>query len=579
MDRHSLAFLATVLAVFALDGAQDAQRGGSVLAIPVVALLALAHARLLSRNEESGTAAAPRAVAAAAPYVAAGALLLSIHFQLDAIFAKAVSPFRSSQLGLTLQANEALREGLNPYAMEFELDGFKSRSPFLPAMTLPYLLAREYGLDVRFASLGLFAVAAAAAGALWLRAERRDPLPLLAIAALALAPGFIDSLQYGNAAPVWPLIAFFAFALSARWRVAAALAAGLLAAASPGWVLLLPLTLLAVFRLLGGSPVPIVLAGLLPVTLTAGVFFNSLDDLAQAILLPMFSPASGASDETERLWRMPTFSALATAINFGPVLWLGALTILAALARRIWRSDSRSAAGRDCIASSLVLGSFVTLAAAPTAFAFQYYAHLLLLGMLSPLRSGPGAVPVRFREFAPLPLLPVAVAAFAWVWIARADIEALSRRPLAMLRHDRGLDAGWSIPARDHVWGNERIAEVSFALDRPIVGYIDTRLGSLPGEWAPMNETEVFVNGRRKLLWRSLPGRFEDVRIPVDQPGDLVAGRNAISFRTAYARSPKSLGIGDDPRTLSIAWHGMRLVESKDAALSPLERMEKDNTR
>jgi hypothetical protein len=128
-------------------------------------------------------------------------------------------------------------------------------------------------------------------------------------------------------------------------------------------------------------------------------------------------------------------------------------------------------------------------------------------------------------------------------------------------RDARGL--GWATPEPWGTWTEGEQATMRVALDARPPGPLTLRARARALVSGPQHArlVDVMVNGRYLATWTF--DRLEPVVQTLRIPADALAGLGPleIDFRIARPRSPKELGINQDPRGL-----GMGLIEARITA-------------
>lgn len=543
------AAIATVLGAVALDMTARASAGGAAWGVPIAALVAAAHLPLLRARAEASpeTGAGPmRAFAVVA--AALVALAVAAHAMGRALLEDAVSPHRDSFLSVMLQSAERIRRGADAYGGEFALDGYTAMNPAGPLLTALYAGVREAGWDLRAASIAALAVIAAT-GALW--AIRRGPAEgaatLGAIAAVAVLPGFHAYLHYGETVPVWALAAALPLALSARSPWPGALAAGALAAASPGWLLLLPAVGAWLWQRHGRASVAALGAGALTPLVLYATQHEHLFAMARGILSERFAEVAPAYAESRRPWAQGSLAPLAMAINAGAPFALWCVAAVLWVSRRIARAASSAEA-----TALLAAAAGIVVLGAPVAGLAQYAAHAILVAGLFAL-DRPAAASPAWRWLA-VPATAAVVLLPAQRAFAEGADHPISARATRTWWPPAALAHGWEAPVANVAWGTGTRMELAFAAPHAAAGTLDLLVGTPGGPFTPYNPISVRVNGRLMGEYVMLPGATRALRIPIPE-GTLVRGGNTVTLEAEWARTPASLGTGDGttPRSLSIS--------------------------
>ncbi len=480
-------------------------------------------------------------------------------------------PEASAQLGLLTQVSARLERGLPLFTPPYRVGDWSQRNAFPGLLAAVYTLPRQAGYEWRYASLAAIvllgglvvaALAHAAAGGI---PRGRHVLLLLGAAAASgswLIHGrFLDFLHWGHAAPLWPLVFLFGWALGAGWAIVAAASAGLLAAMNPGWLLLLPLAGLALWREARGREHLFLLMLVLPPLLSYGYTRGEWEAMWTGMTGTLFQ-AGAEQYSGATAWRFPTIHGLTDLLALRIGLYGIALAGLVLLGRRMLSSNT----GRErpilfCAAAALVV------AFAPAAYFFHWAAHALLLagtalGLAAPRSAGDSG-----SALPPLPRSVFAGAAAAALLLGIGSIHLVAGFPGALNRPESGhrqdhfqyLLAGFNIPSEDHVWGSKPRMATAFVLDRPTGGILEISLAAPGGEFTPFNPALIRVNGLPVGLFRERPGRSGYAIVPL-RPGEVHAGVNIVEIEAAWARSPRSLNLADDERDISLMYRGLRFL-------------------
>jgi hypothetical protein len=120
------------------------------------------------------------------------------------------------------------------------------------------------------------------------------------------------------------------------------------------------------------------------------------------------------------------------------------------------------------------------------------------------------------------------------------------------------LAAGWAGPevspetGAAFTWATDKTATVRLHLSSPASGTLHLRCAPFVYDSSVAQTAAVRVNGR-ELDVLTLEPDMADYALPV--PGDaLVEGDNSVTFAFAYAETPQAHGLGDDARTLAVAF-------------------------
>ncbi|MCC5877245.1 MAG: hypothetical protein JJU11_13570 [Candidatus Sumerlaeia bacterium] len=493
----------------------------------------------------------------------AGSLSLTWR-QHDQIFSVPIDPLQSAHMGVLVQATSRWVAGETPlYRLEYPRAEGTSINRFPVGLKVPFLTARAWGLEWRFASMagvilfaGLIVVAAGRIG------FGGGPLAAPALAAIIAGSAWLltnpvmGMLQWGYWAPYWPLIVALGLSLSAGWWVVVALLVGALAAMTPGWLLLLPLVAIMAWRENRKAfPALLMIMILLPL-LSYGVSRAEGEDFLRGVIGSFF--AEGTAQAGSGAWRFPTLQMVGDMLGMRHGFYLFALVLLMALGREIYHAADRL---RRC--ELLVAASFVVIAFGPATYQFHWYAHVGLIMGLLPLAvvgaSHPGAEPSSSRPWR-IPLLVgggvAAAGALLAIILTFRVVGAINRLPDGRQHHTAHLVSGFNIPSEDHVWGRTPHMVIGFTLDRNTGGTLEIELESLLGEFTPYNPAVIRVNGVQKGVFLAPPGRKKVARLDL-HPEDVHIGFNIVEIKARWARSPQSYNIHDDHRPLSLRYTGM----------------------
>lgn len=565
----------TLLVLLFLDLTEAYDPPGSAVAWLLIIPLLAVHLLLLRRQPRlhapAPTTTSIRAASIIAILLIALFTTISVLRFHNSIFHQAVIPRANAQLGLVTQV--LARIGTNDllYGYTYPRAGYTELNPFPIGLVIPYGFARALGLDWRYAPLAATALLGALLIAAVVILARRFPhsgltehhnfaLVLIAAGAAAfMLPRTTEFFQWGHTIVLWPLIAAFALAVSHRLHLLTALLAGILAAMNPGWLLMLPLVagLLASESRRAIPPAILLLA--IPPLLAYAPFRAEFSPLLEGISGSAF--AEGLKQAAAGSARFPSIHALGDFLGLRLPIYLLALAAIITLAIRIARSHDRLSR-----LSLLALGAFIIIAAAPATYFFQWTAHLILLAGLvpgamlaAPEDQPPPDAPPRPWEFALVPLATILFLAPASIQLARGIDGTINRAPGFAQRVDRNLLDGFNVRSEDHAWGRQPHMVVGFTLDQLRPGILEIHLGTLGGDFTPLNPTNIRINGRLKGAYIDLPGDYGYARVPIDIH-DVHIGFNIVELDARWARTPRSLNISDDPRLLSISYLGMRFL-------------------
>lgn len=580
------ALAATLLATFSvlvllvytdyLDGGAP----GSPLALPLLAVLLAAHLPLL-RSEDAGPrlpfSMSPGVLGTAAVVLALLTALRFVHMGQAALYETPVEPRSNAQLGLVTQVVARIEAAQPIYTGVYTRDGYTESNVLAPGAVLPFAAARAWGFEWRYASLagaGLMAMLLAASMALV--ATRipntppgRDLAGTTLFALLAggagwmLVPVLTPYLHWGHTMPQWPLLLGFGVALGAGLAVLAALAAGLLATMTPGWLVLLPVAGALLWREVPAGRRAMAAACLLgPAIVAYGAW--------RAEFTAMFSALLGEtlrSQTAEPLVSatLPTLHAVGDFLRLRPGIYGAALLGLGFLARAILRCEDR---GRRL--SLFAFAAFLVLVCGPVAYAYHWMAHLALLcGLLAgrvladlpAVEAGPFAGRVWSAPAARAALLGSCLLVLLPLGRLLVGFEpAVNRQPGGAQHPTRLLLAGFNVESADHAWGAEPRVAIGLPHDGPGPGTLQIKLGTLGGTFTPNNPVRIAINGHERGVFRALPGNVAYALVPMG-PGDLHRGFNVVELRAAWARTPRSLNIDPtDTRTMSVFYQGLNFV-------------------
>lgn len=564
------AALATAGVLLAAIHTEQYNPAGSPLAPVLLVLLVAVHVPLLRVARRWRVAEHPvrawGAGLAAAVVLAVAAGVFLWRNQAD-VYTVAVNPLGSSQLGLAVQAAARMETASPLYAREYPRGGYEDLLPLLPGGVMPFAMARVAGFDWRYATLlsvALMAGLLAAAGGLFAfarsyRHRGEDPwVAMLALVAAGgawlLVPQVWPFVHWGHAGPQWMWLAAVGFALAARWWSLAALSAGMLAALSPGWWLMLPGTAVLLWRERPGRRFTALAALLVaPLFLTLGAWRHEFFPMLRAVVGSAFR--AGAALEPEQTWRHLTLHGMGDLPGLRIAVYAVGVVAVGMLAREIARRGTRRERYR-----LYALTSFVICLCGPVAYFFHWIGHGVLLAAMCPAALLADNEEEPPRAAASL-LGGATVVVLAGLMIFQLNTrlvlvptgaELIRMQPTTP---DHLVD-GFNVPSADHAWGATRRMVLGLPMRHPGPGTITIDLGTLDAEFAPFNPVVVSVNGRPRALWRDYPGAFSRVVVPV-RPGDLVNGHNIIELTTNYARTPRSLNIPGDNRVVSVAYKGL----------------------
>ena len=585
MGSLTIACLSTfaALGLLALTEAYDPP--GSSLAWLITIGLIAGHLPLLSRDPDDpryrpAAPFGPRVALVAAPILLVLAMAWPLWKAHDGIFTTAVLPRKSAQLGLMTQVVSRLGGEDLLYGYTYPRDGYTQVNPFPVGGVIPYALARQAGLDWRYANLaaGALLLALLIPGVIAL-ARRGDATAgtdnerALAVLAMALAGGgwmalgrSTDYLNWGTAAVLWPLILCLGYCLAARLSLLAALCAGLLAAMNPGWLLLLPVVLACLYK--DGPrdfPKCLLLAIVAPL-LAWSAFQGEFQVMLEGILGGPFS--DGAKQSHGASWRFPSIHGLADWLSARHLVYLLAVGVLGFLAREIvLRADRRERL------RLLAVAGFIVVACAPATYFFHWMAHgILLAGLLPAIAAAPGTEPAsspgftfRLTDWLPGTAAAALLAAAIFFRLHGGIDGTLDRLPGQQQGVDRNLLSGFNVRSEDHAWGKDPNMAVGFTMTKRRPGTLELHLGTIGGDFTPFNPTTIRVNGKQHGVFHALPGDYRYARVPLSRE-DLIVGFNVVELDAAWSRTPRSLNVANDDRHVSINFLGMRLLPPAEGA-------------
>lgn len=550
-----LAALATGAAVLVLTLTEGFSPSGSPWAPLVIAGLAAAHLPLLHGR---GVPMPRLPISANLVSIAAGVFLLAAAFTYvwngeQAIFREPLSPFGNAQLGLMTETVARLQQQEPLYTKSVNRGSYEQEISFPAGAAVPFAVARLYGLDWRFASLAsIVAVAALLLAAITRTNNPWAPAAIAAAgAAWLLVPLVGGIFHWLHAIVLWPFIAGLGLSLAARWNAMAALCAGILAAMNPGWIVLLPLVAACLYK---DSPrrFPALLVLMIFWPLIAyGAYRAHFGGMAHAILGSIFS--EGKSLGIEQSWRFASLAGLGDLANLRPLVYTMGLLGLALLAREILRREKR----RERL-SLLAFGAFLAIACGPASAMFHWMAHGILLSALIPVYTSTRET-ARPRSIPAIAAFATAAAGIALIALGAVRPRQDTVTPGQRVPANEHLISGFHFAAPDHVWGSSTRMAIGLPLHQPKAGYIDLELGTLPGDFTPINPTRLYVNGIERGVYLEMPGRSSHARIPL-KPADLHIGYNFITLEASWLRTPKSYNAGNDSRPVSIMYRGMTYI-------------------
>ncbi|MEO8377814.1 MAG: hypothetical protein ABI579_09105 [Candidatus Sumerlaeota bacterium] len=574
MSAPILAAFAAFCAIALLDFTEAFDPGGSSLGWLTMGALIAAHVPLLrealtrgsTRLSAGESPRIPRWIAASLSIAIVIVTMTSVVRRAhEDIFSKAVIPAESAQLGLVAQIAARMETSDLLYGNTYRQGASSTLNAFPIGGVVPFALARKLGWDSRYASLAAAILCAGfiLAGVVHiLRVHgpgKSDGLPI----AMALAGvGWIclrrsvDYFNWGHTVVLWPLIALLGLAMSTRKTLIVAIVAGLLAAMNAGWLLLLPVVACFLFAE-DRRKFPLLL--LVLCAFPAVVYTLFLDE-RNAFLPGVFGSLFEEGWKLERgaSWRFASIHAFTDILHLRPVVYAMALCALVLLCIRIIKSQNP----RQRV-MLFTLAVFTVVACGPTTYFFHWISYAILIGSVLPafVSATASSISPRWRVmelFSGAALASLLFAAVA-MRLNSGISDTIDKLPKSMQGVDRNLLSGFNVRSEDHAWGKSPHMAVGFTMDRRQAGTLELHLGTIGGDFTPINNTMIRVNGHDKGVFRVLPGEYRYARIPLSKD-DVVIGFNVVELNAAWARTPRSLGISADDRTVSISYLGMRFL-------------------
>ncbi len=117
----------------------------------------------------------------------------------------------------------------------------------------------------------------------------------------------------------------------------------------------------------------------------------------------------------------------------------------------------------------------------------------------------------------------------------------------------RMLGDGWSEPAPWGVWSDGPAASLTFAPFPAVTGvmWLQLRVRAFIQPQAPRLAVRVLLDGHLHAVWRFAHPRDRE---PAERLVEIPSGRDlvTITFEIPDCRSPRDIGLGDDPRRLGV---------------------------
>ncbi len=569
------AALASAVSVFLIVYTESYDPGGSALAPLFVVMLIAAHLPLarsagVAKWLSGSIRFSPKAVVVFAGLLIVAATALYVFFGQQGIFTQAVRGRGSAQLGMVTQVVAHIETGQPVYSERYERDGFTEANGFPMGLILPYATARAWGFDWRYASLAsiMFLGALLVAGIVVInKSGAGDSVKKIAILATSLTgcawlfiPEFWPYINWGHTIPLWPVIAWLGLSIAARWHVLTALLAGILAAMNPGWILMLPVLAVFLWRETGQKFLPIGIVMLAMPLLAYGAHREYFFEMMEGILGNTFL----AGDDHDKLnaWRYMTLNGVGDFLNMRYGIYILGLVSLVLICIQIARRESLS----DRI-QLVALAAFVIVICGPQAYFFHWAAHCVFLASLIPavVLAGDPVYTQKSKkifQWSPIGWGSAAAAAclvILYIQFQQGFPDTLKTNGVARQEAPEKLLGGFNVPSADHAWGKDTAMEVGFTLEQVKGGFLELELGTLGGDFTPYNPIWIRVNGHQKGMFRAPPGDSKFVRIPL-KPGDVHVGYNVLELQTRWARTPRSVNVADDHRTVSVRYGGMAYI-------------------
>jgi hypothetical protein len=123
---------------------------------------------------------------------------------------------------------------------------------------------------------------------------------------------------------------------------------------------------------------------------------------------------------------------------------------------------------------------------------------------------------------------------------------------------------GWSLPEDGLTWSDGKNASLIIPIAEPKPPVIlEARLMALlsAGKLERQN-IHVLVNGQEAGIWEITKPGFQGQQLIIPGEFFMHSGQMVLTFNTPDAASPKQLGLSGDPRSLGIAMHSLRLINT-----------------
>lgn len=565
--------------VFLLNWTQEYDPPGSPLGWLLIAVMLWAHWPLAApENKPVEKAPDPAKPAMGWPLLLTAGLLsflaaFSAWSYGQAIYTQLFAPKDGAQLGLIAQALGRWETFPHIYDDSYLRDEYHQVNSFFPGNLLAYWLVRELGFEWRYGTLislaGVFSLLAGAAAALWRTGYSPAQGPLLGgMAGLLLAMLWVLSgshfgtLFWVHTPPVWLMSALFGVACAARWHLIEALALGALAAANPGWLLLAPAGGALMLRL-GARPLH-----LLPILLVPIAAFGMIRQESEVFWEYVFGEvfrAGAAQAEEMTAWRYASFHAWGDIAGLRPGIYLLGFGTILFSAAAIFRAQTEEKA-----IHLFAFMAFLALACAPRVYLFHWMGHAILLAALLPAaylasESADEQMPTRRLSFGwqgtsagagclALSLLAGFLPLYRGVDSALSGENADRWQPA-----NENIALGFHYVGEDWGWGAGRSMTTGFFLDEVRAGMLRVRIGTLGGPFTAYNPFVIRVNGVETYRYFIIPGDYKEVSALIPERFVHV-GFNTVEIEPEWARTPISLGAGEDERELSLNYGGLQFV-------------------
>ncbi len=573
MPPLATSILLTLAAALVLEFTATGRNGGSPAAVVATLVLVAGHAWALGFRR---WIPAPRFVIGRAGALASACVvaLLALETLSNQASTVAMIPVRAreaAQLGQVILAAERMNAGGAVYREYLPMEGYEAHVSAMPGLLAAYLIPRNTGLDWRFASLAGEVLAAAFAVGMLVPLSRR-PRAGAALAAITagflgifLLPSAASAVSWSTHAPMWAATAAFSAGLVWGMPTLAGIAAGVLAAMSVGWLVLLPAAFSLVWSIHREKSLPgMVLGGVIAVSalMTARPEFAPF--LAGVVGGPMLMADPRQAADLEP-WLFPTLTGALTTFKLAPPLlvWAGLWALRAAWVIARGSEPSRAL-------EHFALAAFIVLICGPATMRFDLLSMALLAAgllsaqvtMLADASPHESSGPLVRATPALATVAAATVIAAPVMWrLARPHPLSLDLRANAAQSNGEHLLSGWhEPPGASGTWARAPHAEVAFPVSRHAPATIEVELSVPPGEFTPYNPIRIYLNQRRVGEWVAEPGQRFTAVIPVRDPRMFIRGPNVLSFEADWAKSERELGIGSSIRPIAFAYHGLRFT-------------------